>query len=127
MQRRQSDHFDYFYDVLSLDLAKITPAARAACVAAYASDSALTAGFNWYRAFPHDADENKRASEQPQVATPLLYLRGEHQRGDIHAYVQGFRAAGVTQIEHAVPGAGHFAQEEAPDGVWRLIADFARS
>jgi len=127
VQGRQGEYFDYFYNNLSHDPDKITTDARAAYVAAYSQDSALTAGFNWYRTFPHDAVENKRASEQPEITIPLIYLRGEHESGDISAYVEGFRAAGVMQIEHAiVPGAGHFAQEEAPEEVWRLFADFAR-
>jgi pimeloyl-ACP methyl ester carboxylesterase len=123
---RQADYFDYFYNVLARDPATITPDARAAYVKAYATDRALTAGFNWYRTFQQDAAENRRASNQPPVTTPLLYIRGEHETGDIAAYVQGFRAAGVAHIEHGVvPGAGHFTQEEAPEKTWRLIANFA--
>ena len=95
--------------------------------AAYASDSALTASFSWYRAFARDVEDSQRASAGPAVSTPLLYLRGERERGgDIGPYVQGLRDAGVTQVQSAlVPGAGHFTQQEAPGETWRLIARFA--
>jgi pimeloyl-ACP methyl ester carboxylesterase len=127
VQGRQQEYFDYFYTVLPADPAKITGDARRAYVAAYATDSALTAGFGWFRAFSRDAESNRRASEGARVTTPLLYLRGELERGgDIGAYVDGLRAAGVTHVEQAlVARAGHFTQEEAPEETWRLIADFA--
>ncbi|MGH7868543.1 MAG: alpha/beta fold hydrolase [Candidatus Dormibacteraceae bacterium] len=126
VQGRQKEYFDYFYDILSSDPANITPAARSAYVEAYSSDSALTAGFNWYRTFSQDAMENKRENDRLQVSTPLLYLRGELESGDISTYVAGFAAAGVEHVEQGlVPGAGHFTQEEAPQETWRLIADFA--
>ena len=128
VQGRQEEYFDYFYTVLSADPAKITSEARRAYVAAYATGSALTAGFNWYRAFHHDVSDNRRASEGPHVTTPLLYMRGEQERGgDINTYLEGLRGAGVTHVESGiVPGAAHFTQEEAPRETWRLIARFAR-
>lgn len=62
------------------------------------------------------------------ASTRLLYLRGEHEPGDITAYVDGLRSAGVSQVEHAlVPGGGHFSPEDAPHEVWRLISRFASS
>jgi pimeloyl-ACP methyl ester carboxylesterase len=127
VQGRQEDYFGYFYDALSADPAKITAGARRAHRAAYASDSALTASFNWYRAFPRDVEDSQRASAGPPVSTPLLYLRGERERGgDIGPYVRGLRDAGVTHIQSAlVPGAGHFTPQEAPAETWRLIARFA--
>jgi pimeloyl-ACP methyl ester carboxylesterase len=127
VQGRQADYFGYFYDALSADPPKITQDARHSYQAAYASDSALTASFNWYRAFPQDVEDSQRASEGPPVSTPLLYLRGERERGgSIGPYVQGLRDAGVTHVESAlVPGAGHFTQVEAPAETWRLIARFA--
>jgi pimeloyl-ACP methyl ester carboxylesterase len=126
VQGRQQEYFDYFYDVLSHDPARITADARAAYAQAYATDGALSAGFSWYRGFARDAAENREAAAGPPVRTPLLYLRGEHERGDIDAYVRGLREAGVVHVDHGlVPDAGHFTQEEAPEQTWRLIAGFA--
>jgi pimeloyl-ACP methyl ester carboxylesterase len=124
VQGLQAPYFDYFYRAISAEPSKITAAARSDYVAAYKSDSALTAGFNWYRAFPQDAEDN-RATKGRTVSTPLLYLRGEHEGGDINAYVVGLRDAGVSFLEHeVVSGAGHFTQEEAPVPTWELIAHF---
>ncbi|GAA1284574.1 alpha/beta hydrolase [Planotetraspora silvatica] len=120
----QADYFAYFYDVLSVDPSKITAESRAAHAAAYASDASLTAGFDLYRAFAQDARDNAAASAA--VHTPVLYLRGGSEGGDIATYAAGFRAAGVEDLTTAlVPDAGHFAQEEAAAEVWRLIHGFA--
>jgi pimeloyl-ACP methyl ester carboxylesterase len=84
----------------------------------------LTAGFNWYRAFASDAEEN-RETKSRTVSTPMLYLRGEHEGGDINAYVAGLRDAGIVNLEyHVVAGAGHFTQEEARVETCELIAGF---
>lgn len=127
VQGRQRNYFDYFYNALSPDPAKITNEARTEYVHAYATDSALTAGFNWYRALPQDAADNgERAGEQ--LTVPVLYLRGEHEAGDISDYVAGFRKAGLANLRHGlVATAGHFAQEEAPQETWRLISEFIRT
>jgi pimeloyl-ACP methyl ester carboxylesterase len=126
VQGNQRPYFDYFYDLLSAEPAAIPDEARDAYARAYGSTAALTAGFDWYRAFPADAERN--AADTGPVDTPLLYLRGEHERGDIAEYLDGFRKVGLTNVQHGtVPGAGHFTQEEAPAATWRLIADFLRA
>ncbi|QKW38492.1 alpha/beta hydrolase [Actinomadura sp. NAK00032] len=121
---RQADYFDYFYDVLSVDPSRITPESRAAHVAAYESDTALTAGFDLYRAFAKDAEDNAALTEP--TATPVLYLRGDGEHGAMPVYAAGFREAGIENLTTAIiEDAGHFAQEEQPDRVWALIAAFA--
>jgi pimeloyl-ACP methyl ester carboxylesterase len=126
VQGHQEEYFGYFYDVLSHDKRRISAEARAAYAKAYATDSALTAGFNWYRTLYQDAADNRQAAAGSPATTPLLYLRGKHESGNIDTYVQGLRAAGVTHVEQAVvPDAGHFTQEENPEQTWQLIARFA--
>jgi pimeloyl-ACP methyl ester carboxylesterase len=123
VQGRQGEYFDFFFDVLSADPSKITPQARAEYVAAYRSDAALTAGFDFYRAFAQDARDNAESAQAAAVDTPLLYLRGEREGGDITSYAAGFRDAGVKHVTTAlVANAGHFTHEEAPADVWRLIS-----
>lgn len=126
VQGHQREYFDYFYDAISAEPSKITAEARAVYAQAYATDSALAAGFNWYRAFPRDAAANKEAESRAPMATPLLYLRGEKEGGKVEEYLDGFQAAGFAHLDHAlVPNAGHFPQEEAPENTWRLIADLS--
>jgi pimeloyl-ACP methyl ester carboxylesterase len=105
---------------------RITQQARAEYVSSYRSDAALTAGFDFYRAFPRDAQDNAESGQGAAVDTPLLYLRGEREGGDIASYAAGLRNGGVKHVTTAlVPNAGHFTQEEAPPDVWRLIRDGA--
>jgi hypothetical protein len=76
---RQGPYFDYFFDVLAADPARITPDARAAYAQAYATDAALTAGFGFYRAFPQDTQDNL-AGSGAATGTPVHYTRGAASR-----------------------------------------------
>ncbi|MEU5837158.1 alpha/beta hydrolase [Streptomyces diacarni] len=126
VQGRQAAYFDYFYDILAADPARLTPQARAAHAAAYRSETALAAGFDLYRTFPADARDNAASAEAGSVETPMLYLRGDGEGGDLTAYARGFRRAGVTNLTTALlAGSGHFAPEEVPEQVWRHLRDFA--
>jgi pimeloyl-ACP methyl ester carboxylesterase len=126
VQGHQAEYFNYFYDVLSVDPTRISAESRAGHVAAYSTDATLTAGFDLYRAFPQDARDNTAFAETAPIDTPLLYLRGDGEGGDIADYAQGFRDAGIRNLTTAVlTDAGHFAQEEVPAQVWKIIHGFA--
>lgn len=123
---RQEPYFSYFYDLLSATPGVPEAEVRREQAAAYATASALTAGFGWYRAFDRDLEDNMAAAAGPAVRTPLLYVRGGAERGgSIDAYVAGLRRAGVVDVTPAVVGGtGHFPHEEAAAATWRAISGF---
>ena len=81
VQGHQAPYLDYFFDVLAVNPARITPDQRATYARAYASDDALTAGFDFYRTFPQDARDNLGGANA-DTGTPVLYLRGAGSGGD---------------------------------------------
>ncbi len=123
---KERPYFDYFYNVISAHPEKITDDARNSYVRAYSTPSALSTGFNWYRAFGHDAKYNREnVARGIEIETPLLYLRGEHEVGNIEQYVAGFKEAGIKNLYNSIiPDSGHFAPEEQPEDVWKRIVTF---
>jgi pimeloyl-ACP methyl ester carboxylesterase len=123
----QRAYFDYFYDTITATPSAIDAEAREAYAAAYASPEALTAGFNWYRAFPEDARANTVAA--PPIDTPVLYLRGAATlrlaTTTLDDYADGLRRAGLRSLTAtSVSDAGHFLAEEQPDATWEVIEKF---
>lgn len=117
--------FGYFFDTISAKPGSIAESARQVYVQAYSSPGALRTGFEWYRAFRQDERDNS----QPQtVRTPVPYLRGGAERGlELGRYVEGWRASGLTAVEgKTIPNSGHFAPDEAPEAVVRVLRAFLR-
>jgi pimeloyl-ACP methyl ester carboxylesterase len=122
----QRAYFNYFFDILTKDPGKINDSTRDHYVSAYRSNNALQTGFEWYRAFPKDAAAN--SIDTAAINTPLLYLRGEFEGGDIREYVNGFHKAGIESVTSAlVSGSGHFLPEENPEAVWANIERFVNA
>lgn len=122
---RERIYFDWFLDLLSDDPARISGDYRDAFAAAYQSRDALTAGFDWYRSLCDDAEHN--AADTETVDTPVLYIRGDADPVDVDAYLDGFRAAGLTNVDAAIlPHSGHSASLVSPDALWATIRDFAQ-
>ena len=120
---KQRIYFDHFFDLLTKDHAAIDDAARTHYASAYGSPQALQAGFDWYSAFGKDALANSK--DTATIDTPLLYLRGECEGGDMDEYVNGFHTVGISSVTTArIPGSGHFTPEENPQAVWTEIARF---
>jgi len=129
VQGRQGPYFDFFFNAISADPARITPQARAVYAQAYGSPAALAAGFGFYRAFSRDAEDNRAAESAPGDGpggdSPVLYVRGAASGGDIDRYVRGLRGAGLRQVTSAVVAdSGHFVADEQPARLWALIREF---
>ncbi len=124
---KEESYFGFFFDVITANRDSITEEQRKRYTEAYRSRSALHTGFEWYRAFPQDAEDNK-AVKGETVATPVLYVRGDHEGGKMEEYLEGFRENGLTNISgHIIEGSGHFPFDEQPAEFLRVIMDFVSS
>ena len=63
---KQAAYFGYFYDLLSAHPGIPSADCRAEQASAYATPAALSAGFDWYRAFAADAQDNLAAAGRPR-------------------------------------------------------------
>jgi pimeloyl-ACP methyl ester carboxylesterase len=117
-------YFDFFYDALSATRAGVSPSARETYVGAYLRPEALTTGFDWYRAFPQDEKDN--AADRTPVDVPVLYVRGDKDRGEgIDRYLSGFRAAGLRSVTGTtIANSGHFVADEHPDALAAALREF---
>jgi pimeloyl-ACP methyl ester carboxylesterase len=127
VQGHQARYFAFYFDTLSADASRIGPDARATYAEAYRTDAALSAGFDLYRAFAQDAEDNTKSAAGPPTTTPLLYVRGTVGFGaGVDAYAEGFHRAGVQDVRSSiVADAGHFVADEQPDVLWTVLRDFA--
>ncbi|WP_080057963.1 alpha/beta fold hydrolase [Spirosoma aerolatum] len=123
---RQRPFFDYFFNTISAKPDQITEQARNTYAGAYTGYDALRTAFEWYRAFPQDEKDNEATKDQT-ITTPVLYLRGEHEYGNMDEYLNGFRSGGLANIQgQLITGSGHYAPDEAPGDVVRLLKEFLR-
>jgi pimeloyl-ACP methyl ester carboxylesterase len=120
---REAIYFGYFFDVLSARRDGVPREVRNECAQAYSRLAALKTGFDWYRAFKQDEQDNARTRSQ-SVDTPVLYLRGDKEHGDIDRYVAGLRGGLRNVRGHLIPDSGHFAPNEQPVAVADLLAEF---
>jgi pimeloyl-ACP methyl ester carboxylesterase len=125
VQGHQADYFAYFYDAISARPRAVDARAREAYAAAYSRPEALRTGFEWYRAFKRDEQDNRRVQHET-VRTPVLYLRGAAEQGlELERYVEGLRAGGLTAVEgQTIPDSGHFGPDEQPEAVVGLLRAF---
>ncbi|GAB4040734.1 alpha/beta fold hydrolase [Spirosoma gilvum] len=123
---RQRPFFDYFFNTISAQPDKITEQARNTYAEAYAGYDALHTAFEWYRTFAQDEKDNE-ATKGQTITTPVLYLRGEREYGNMDEYLNGFRSGGLTNVQgQVIRGSGHYAPDEAPDDVVGLLREFLR-
>jgi len=114
--------FDYFYNTLSFNKQAIDDDRRDEYANAYSNAIALKTSFDWYRAFSQDEKDN---SGNVPVDVPVLYIRGEKESGDIDEYAEGLRKSGLRKLtSKLIPDCGHYAPEEQPELVAKVIREF---
>jgi pimeloyl-ACP methyl ester carboxylesterase len=87
----------------------------------YAMPGALRAGFEYYRAFPEDARQN-RAFAQRKLTMPVLGIGGAGSLGPIVGEELRHVALDVQAVQ--IDGAGHWVAEEQPEAVTDALLKF---
>ena len=118
----ESAYFDYFVDTLAGAKEKISDEMRGDFVQAYADPRSLKTGFDLYRSMAQDAKLN---CEPKQFDTPILYLRGDADHRSIEPYLEGFKAAGATNVKgRIIPNCGEIISLEQPEALIEALTDF---
>ena len=89
-----------------------------------AGAGATTAMLNWYRGMTRSGVPPELKGDFPVIDTPTMVVWGD---GDIvltYACIEGVEAYVKDITIHRLAGVSHWVQEEAPDQVNRLIAEF---
>jgi pimeloyl-ACP methyl ester carboxylesterase len=123
VQGRELAYFNYFFNAIAASPTAVPAAARATYAAAYQRLDALRTGFDWYRSFERDAKDNL-ASRGQRLTTPVLYLRGDREIGDIATYVRELRNAGLDAHGELIHGSGHFLPDEQPGALAAALRRF---
>lgn len=114
-------YLSWFYDHHALNPAAISQAHREEYERHYAVPASLHAGFEYYRAFPRDIQQNKHFAQSP-LPMPVLALGGDHGAGDLVATM--LKPLVLHLQSDLVPQAGHWVIEENPEYVTQRLLSF---
>ena len=125
---KERGYLSWFYKGIAYNPNAITQADIDEFVSKYSAPGAMRAGFEYYRAFPEDAEQNKE-SAKPKLTTPVFVLGGGiypalggELPGNFTLNSTQALAANVTGI--TVPLSGHWIPEEQPQFVIEQLAKF---
>ncbi len=92
---------------------------------AYADSDKRTAGYEYYRTFPQDAQRNQANAAERKIAMPVLALGAEAAFGP--GVAASFRGVAEDVREVVAPASGHFIAEENPEFLTDCMALFLGS
>jgi pimeloyl-ACP methyl ester carboxylesterase len=130
---KEKEYLSWFYKGLAYNPYAITQADIDEFVSHYSAPGGMRAGFEYYRAFPIDANENKESlAKGGKLQMPVLAVGG-----DIYPAVGGdlpgnFALYSIQQLAANVQGitvplSGHWIPEEQPDFVVDQLLKFFRN
>src|SRR3954447_1851756 len=128
VQGKEREYLSWHYQNLAYNPAAITQEAINEYVSHYSAPGGMRAGFEYYRAIPQDAIQNKNYSNT-KLTMPVLTLGGGYIpffggniKMSIAEYGMKKLAQNVTGI--IVPNSGHYIQEEQPQFLIKQLSNF---
>jgi pimeloyl-ACP methyl ester carboxylesterase len=122
---RERQYLQVFFNARIFDPSAISEADLDLYVAAYSAPGAMRAGFELYRAFDRDAEDNRAAlARNGKLTVPVLAMGGEiSTSGALVEEMMREVAEDVTGVR--VPRTAHWVPEENPEAFVRAVVDFA--
>jgi pimeloyl-ACP methyl ester carboxylesterase len=117
---KEREYLSWFYR-LAYNPDAITEADIDEYVSHYSAPGGMRAGFEYYRALPIDAEQNKEHS-RVKLPMPVLVLGGEYSFGT--AALESMRSLASDVRGGIVPLSGHWIAEERPDFLVEQLAKF---
>jgi pimeloyl-ACP methyl ester carboxylesterase len=129
VEGKEREYISSFVKMLAYNPSAITEGDLDIYAAKYSAPGAMRDGFEYYRAFPLDAVQNKALVNQSKLQVPVLLLEADFYpvfggavQGTPVANALKAMAQNVTGIK--VPMSGHFIPEEQPQFVIKQLAKF---
>jgi pimeloyl-ACP methyl ester carboxylesterase len=123
VQGRERIYLDRIWNDFSATPTQPDELTRKFYAAQYAKPGAMHAGFEHFKAFSQDADDNK-VFARTKLPMPVLAVGGGKSFGANEAVV--FRSVAVNVREAVVPNSGHWLMEESPAYTVNLIRDYLK-
>ena len=122
---RERQYLQAFFNARCFDPSAIGQEDLEIYASAYAAAGAMRAGFELYRAFDQDAEDNRAAlGRNGRLPMPVLAVGGASSTsGPLIEGMMGEVAENVTGLR--VPGTAHWVPEENPQALARAVLEFA--
>lgn len=121
---RERQYLMWFYTHIAYNPSAITPEEVDEYVRAYSLPGALRSGFNLYRTFFDDVDNN-RAHADSKLAMPLLAIGGEHCLADLSE--RGLRRVADDVRGVVIENCGHWIPQERPEVLLEQLNAFFKT
>jgi pimeloyl-ACP methyl ester carboxylesterase len=122
---RERQYLQAFFNARCADPSAISDEDLEIYASAYAAAGAMRAGFELYRAFDQDAEDNRAAlGRNGKLTVPVLAVGGASSTsGPLVEEMMREVADNVTGVR--VPGTAHWIPEEDPRALARAVLGFA--
>jgi pimeloyl-ACP methyl ester carboxylesterase len=121
VEGKEREYLTWFYSNYSYNPAAITKEDIDEYVSHYSAPGGMRAGFEYYRAFPIDAEQIKEYSKV-KLPMPVLALGGENSFGT--AALDSMRLLATDVRGGVVPDSGHWIAEEQPEFLIEQLVNF---
>jgi pimeloyl-ACP methyl ester carboxylesterase len=122
IEGKEDLYLNWFYDHYSYNQSAITSEAREEYIKQYSKPGAMRAGFEYYRAFPINVEQNKEHANV-KLAMPVLALGGKYTD---NAALISMKSLATDVRGGIVPFSGHWIPEERPDFLIEQLTKFFR-